>query len=54
MIARTIDGWMYGFGDSSALVLVIAASWTAVAAVVLGWLLRGLPPVLQPIGQGGA
>jgi hypothetical protein len=54
MIARTIDGWMYGFGDSSPLVLVIAASWTAVAAVVLGWLLRGLPPVLQPIGQGGA
>ncbi len=54
MIMQFVDGSLYGFGDSNPLIMMIAASWTAIVAVALGWMFRGIPKTFHPIGQGGA
>jgi hypothetical protein len=54
MLSALIDGWISGIGDARGLVLLVSALWTAVAAMVIGGLFRGLPVPLHPIGKGGA
>lgn len=49
-----IDGWTAGFGDATGGTMLLSALWTALAAMGIGWLLRGLPTALQPVGKGGA
>jgi hypothetical protein len=54
MLFHLCDGWMSGFGDGNGWYLFLSATWTALVAVAFGWLLKGLPDVLQPVGKGGA
>jgi hypothetical protein len=54
LVSALVDGWVSGFGDATGGSMVVSALWTALAAMGLGWLLRGLPGTLQPVGKGGA
>lgn len=54
MLSALVDGWVSGFGDARGWVLLLSALWTAVAAMAIGGLFRGLPGPLQPVGKGGA
>jgi hypothetical protein len=54
LLCNLIDGWDAGFGDATGWSMLAAALWTGLAAMGMGWLLRGLPSALQPVGKGGA
>lgn len=54
LTCNLIDGWTAGFGDATGWTLLLSAWWTALAAMGMGWLFRGLPTALQPVGKGGA
>ncbi len=54
LVGNLIDGWVGGFGDATGWSMMVSSLWTALAAMGLGWLLRGLPNALQPVGKGGA
>lgn len=54
LTCNLIDGWVAGFGDATGWSMLVSALWTALAAMGMGWLFRGLPKTLQPVGKGGA
>lgn len=54
LLSNLIDGWIGGFGDATGRTMLLSSLWTAAAAVAIGWLFRGLPAKLQPVGKGGA
>ena len=54
LLGNLVDGWVAGFGDATGWTMLVSSLWTGVAAMALGWLLRGLPAALQPVGKGGA
>ena len=54
LLSNLVDGWVAGFGDATGGSMLVASLWTGAAAMGLGWLLRGLPGPLQPVGKGGA
>ena len=54
ILVHLCDGWIAGFGDGSGWNMIFSAMGTAMVAVAFGWLLKGLPEVLQPVGKGGA
>ena len=54
LLSNLIDGWIGGFGDATGGTMWLSSLWTAAAAVAIGWLFRGLPAKLQPVGKGGA
>jgi hypothetical protein len=54
LACNLIDGWVAGFGDATGWTMLVSGLWTALAAMGMGWLFRGLPNALQPVGKGGA
>ncbi len=54
LIGNLVDGWVSGFGDATGWIMLVSSLWTALAAMAIGWLFRGLPGSLQPVGKGGA
>ena len=54
LTCNLIDGWVAGFGDATGWSMLVSSLWTALAAMGMGWLFRGLPKNLQPVGKGGA
>jgi hypothetical protein len=54
LTCNLIDGWTAGFGDATGSSMLLSALWTALSAMGIGWLFRGLPGPLQPVGKGGA
>jgi hypothetical protein len=54
LLLHVCDGWVSGFGDGSTGNILLSALWTATIAVGIGWIFRGLPDSIQPVGKGGA
>jgi hypothetical protein len=54
LLVRSADAVISGLGEALPRQMMIGACTTALAAVVCGWLLGGLPERFRPVARGGA
>lgn len=54
LILAVVDRHLSAPGDGTWMTMTANALLTGVAAIAIGWLFRGLPGGIHPIGRGGA
>ncbi len=55
LILRMVDRWWIGLNPGGdVLIALVVAAETAIAALIIGWLLGGLPKWLRPVESGEA